>query len=160
MKKIDLGQTITILANLGVIVGIAFLAAELNQANRIGRYNAENARRSQFIEIDSSAMEYSEMYAKLQAGDVELTPSEQVQALMFARQLVNSWEDAESAYEAGLLSEETHQIAMKDPSVVLKETPGLAPFLAYLLDVYYGDANDRSSVAREIAKALGRKDSN
>ena len=33
MKKIDLGQTITILANVGVVVGIAFLAFELRQNN-------------------------------------------------------------------------------------------------------------------------------
>jgi len=31
MKKIDLGQSITILANLGVIAGIAFLAFEVRQ---------------------------------------------------------------------------------------------------------------------------------
>jgi hypothetical protein len=33
MKKIDLGQTISILANLGVIAGIVFLAFELRQNN-------------------------------------------------------------------------------------------------------------------------------
>ena len=33
MKKIDLGQTMTILANLGVIAGIAFLAYEVRQNN-------------------------------------------------------------------------------------------------------------------------------
>ncbi|MDH3276443.1 MAG: hypothetical protein OEM99_18080, partial [Gammaproteobacteria bacterium] len=31
MKKIDLGQMVTILANLGVILGIVFLALELQQ---------------------------------------------------------------------------------------------------------------------------------
>jgi len=31
MKKIDLGQTITILANIGVIAGIVFLGYELRQ---------------------------------------------------------------------------------------------------------------------------------
>ena len=35
MKKIDPGQTITILANLGVIAGIFFLAVELQQNNRL-----------------------------------------------------------------------------------------------------------------------------
>lgn len=34
MKKIDLGQTITILANVGVIAGIVFLGIELNQNTR------------------------------------------------------------------------------------------------------------------------------
>ena len=33
MKKINLGQTITIIANLGVIVGIVFLALEISQNN-------------------------------------------------------------------------------------------------------------------------------
>jgi len=33
MKKMDLGQTITILANIGVIAGIAMLAVELRQNN-------------------------------------------------------------------------------------------------------------------------------
>ena len=35
MKKINLVQTITILANLGVIAGIFFLAVELHQNNRL-----------------------------------------------------------------------------------------------------------------------------
>lgn len=35
MKRIDLGQTITLLANLGVIAGIVFLAFELQQNNRL-----------------------------------------------------------------------------------------------------------------------------
>jgi hypothetical protein len=33
MKKIDIGQTIQILANIGVIAGIVFLAVEVQQAN-------------------------------------------------------------------------------------------------------------------------------
>ena len=35
MKKIDLGQSITILANLGVIAGIVFLGIELRQNNEL-----------------------------------------------------------------------------------------------------------------------------
>lgn len=35
MKKIDFGETITIVANLGVIAGILFLAIELQQNNRL-----------------------------------------------------------------------------------------------------------------------------
>lgn len=35
MKKFDFGQTITILANIGVIAGIAFLAVEIQQNNRL-----------------------------------------------------------------------------------------------------------------------------
>jgi hypothetical protein len=35
MKKIDVGQFIAILANLGVLAGIAFLAVELRQSNEL-----------------------------------------------------------------------------------------------------------------------------
>jgi hypothetical protein len=35
MKKLDLGQAITILANIGVIAGIVFLALELRQNNEL-----------------------------------------------------------------------------------------------------------------------------
>lgn len=35
MKQIDIGQTISILASIGVIAGIVFLGLELNQNNRL-----------------------------------------------------------------------------------------------------------------------------
>ncbi len=41
MKKIDLGQTIGIFANIGVIAGIIFLAVELQQNNQLLRSEAE-----------------------------------------------------------------------------------------------------------------------
>ena len=44
MKKIDLGQTITILANVGVITGIVFLAVELNQNNALLESEARATR--------------------------------------------------------------------------------------------------------------------
>ena len=53
MKKIDLGQTITILANIGVIAGIAFLAVDLRQNNELMRAaarDAQNARIQEYVE--------------------------------------------------------------------------------------------------------------
>ena len=44
MKKIDLGQTITIFANIGVIAGIVFLALELQQNNELMQVAARDAR--------------------------------------------------------------------------------------------------------------------
>ena len=53
MKKIDLSQTITILANIGVIAGIAFLAVELRQNNELMRAaarDAQNTRIQEYVE--------------------------------------------------------------------------------------------------------------
>ena len=44
MKKIDLGQLVTILANIGVIAGIVFLALELRQTQRSMAAQAYQAR--------------------------------------------------------------------------------------------------------------------
>ena len=43
MKKIDLGQMITILANIGVIAGIVFLGFELRQNQLVGRAQTQTA---------------------------------------------------------------------------------------------------------------------
>ena len=57
MKKIGLGQTIQILANIGVIAGIAFLALEVHQNNQLlaadasfNRFNVERERRTRVME--------------------------------------------------------------------------------------------------------------
>ena len=57
MKKIDLSQAISILANIGVIAGIVFLAVELRQNNQLleaevsySKYNSDFERRQRIIE--------------------------------------------------------------------------------------------------------------
>jgi len=57
LKKLDLGQTISILANVGVIAGIVFLAVEVQQNNELlatqARYERDAIARSgnlRFIE--------------------------------------------------------------------------------------------------------------
>ncbi len=56
MKKLDLGQTISILANIGVIAGIVFLGFELRQNNvqlasqsRMNFYEMRSALETDFI---------------------------------------------------------------------------------------------------------------
>ncbi len=44
MKKIDRGQTVSILTNLGVIAGIVFLGIEIQQNNELMVNEAERAR--------------------------------------------------------------------------------------------------------------------
>ena len=44
MKKIDVGQTVSILANLGVVAGIVFLAIEIGQNNELMKAEARDAQ--------------------------------------------------------------------------------------------------------------------
>jgi len=79
MKKIDLGQAIAILANLGVIAGILFLAIELQQNNRLldaqVSYNLLQNRTETRDEIYFNP-EFAAFRFKVESGE-ELSPVEQ-----------------------------------------------------------------------------------
>ena len=70
-----INQWLNLGASIGVIIGLIFLIIGLNQSNRIASYAAEHSRRNQFIELNTIRIENSDVYAKLQSGDVDLTPS-------------------------------------------------------------------------------------
>ena len=149
----SINKWLTLVVNIGVLVGIIFLVLELDQANRISRYESENARRSQFININSNMIEHAEMYAMLQGDATNLTPAESVKALMMARMLMNNWSDAESAYNYGLLSEATLVVTLNDVPVTLSEAPGLLPYIAYLY-YSYGQSINNSLVNQRMADVL------
>jgi len=94
MKKIDPGQAIAILANLGVIAGILFLAIELQQNNELLAAQARGAladRRTQFVEMVSSNPSLAAIVVKVRNGSA-LTEIEQLQFRMLGRRLFMSFE--------------------------------------------------------------------
>ena len=82
MKKIDLGQTITIFANIGVIAGIVFLAFELQQNNNLlttqARATLMAARLSQQEAVSRNVGGLAEILVKVSSGD-SLTDLERYQ---------------------------------------------------------------------------------
>jgi hypothetical protein len=72
MKKIDLGQTISILANIGVIAGIGFLALEVRQNNELMSGEARRSRtessESAFRTIAENA-DFAEIFVKAGQGE-------------------------------------------------------------------------------------------
>ena len=81
MKKIDFGQTISILANVGVIAGIVFLGIELRQNNELMAAQARQAsfeNNRQFAEYLFENPDLAEILAKVEAGE-ETSPAEDIQ---------------------------------------------------------------------------------
>ena len=74
MKKIDLGQTIQILANLGVIGGIVFLAVEIHQNNELLSAQVRSTRMEHRSAISNTLLENPEVIELL--GKQESTLSE------------------------------------------------------------------------------------
>jgi len=78
MRRINLGQTVTILANLGVLVGILLLVYELNQNREMMRSQTRDSIAEMLINLlalEASDPRISEIYVKRASGE-PLTPVE------------------------------------------------------------------------------------
>ena len=96
MKKIDLGQIVTIFANIGVIVGIAFLAVEINQGNRLARLQMRNDIAETTVALSFNGVSTDIARLIVRARDLgSLTPEEQV---MLDRLMDGVWRHRENIY--------------------------------------------------------------
>jgi hypothetical protein len=94
LKKLDLGQTVGILANLGVIAGIVFLGVELQQNNALLEAEARLAQAERGEEIFDDMIrnaEFAAAVSKLQSGE-EFSPVERVQLTAFLSRLFRGWQ--------------------------------------------------------------------
>ena len=81
MDKIN--KWLTLVANIGVLVGIIFLSLEINQSNRIAERDARSESVAQEFELQKSFIKNAEVSAlmlKLSSGETDLTPLEEFQA--------------------------------------------------------------------------------
>ena len=93
MKKIDLGQTINSLANLGVVVGIVFLAIELQQntsAQQSQMRLSQSERETEVIEEFFRNPLLNGAYVKFASGE-PLSPEEDLALSSYALRVFVSW---------------------------------------------------------------------
>jgi hypothetical protein len=112
MKKIDIGQTISIFANIGVIAGIVFLGIELDQNNDLlaaqARYDLIVRRADMNDTFNDPRM--LEILWKYETGK-SLTPVERSALYNVTAKLVEMWEWQYHEYTAGMLTLEQLPIA-------------------------------------------------
>ena len=108
MKKIDLGQTIGILANMGVIGGIGLLALELAQNNDLLTAQARSTRAAIRNEIRTIYLQNPDLIQVLyQAKRGEtLTEEENYQLRALMGITLNNLQYVYVEYQEGLISEE------------------------------------------------------
>ncbi|MGD8324960.1 MAG: hypothetical protein PVF50_11405 [Gammaproteobacteria bacterium] len=94
MKSFDIGQMISILANIGVIAGIAFLAFEIHQNNELleaqARFNHKETRANLLGEFESNP-ELARITVKAKKGE-GVTAEEQLQLNAYNDKRFVSWE--------------------------------------------------------------------
>ena len=130
MKKIDLGQSITILANLGVIAGIVFLAFELQQNNQLleaqvsySKYTVEYERRRRMIENSGGI---TDIAVKNRRSE-ELTATEAYRLDVYLNDLLFNMEWQYEEMRAGRLDES--DLDLRIWRQLLSATPGLEELL-------------------------------
>ena len=107
MKKIDLGQAITILANAGVLAGLLLLAFELNQNHEMTRAQTRSEISRQitdFLGGVAGDAELASLMRRAQAGE-ELTVDEEWQYFLLWSANVRFWENIHYQYRQDLFDE-------------------------------------------------------
>jgi hypothetical protein len=110
MRKIDLGQTITILANIGVIAGIVFLALELRQ-NTVAVQGATYQALSDGISSQYSGVAHDpvlgQALARVYRGDPnpEFSAGENSQIIWYYNALIQRLENSYFQWQTGLVDD-------------------------------------------------------
>jgi len=131
MKKIDLGKIFTILANVGVLAGIIFVAFEIRQSNRIAVGTTSYELNRHFMGINELYITNSDLLSLAVAlADERFTPQDGEQrelAEAYARRLLNNWVAIEDGYDNGIVSESLYLMAKEDVKALIKKRPGVVP---------------------------------
>ena len=129
LKKIDLGQSLTILANLGVIAGILLLAYELNQNRQMmqaqTRHELASSIANQLLTISVNG-EYVEFIHRVESGE-PATGVEQRRYYGYAFARLRYWEDAHYQYRVGLF-DEGEFVAQRESWREVIRQPGMRDF--------------------------------
>jgi hypothetical protein len=126
MKKLDLGQTIGILANIGVIAGIVFLAIEVKSANDANRLQSAYASAEGFNQLNLMLASDSVLSRIFVVGMADPDRLNNVEAAQFAnlmRAIVNQGSETWTQYRLGLIDDAQWQFSANQIAQILS-TPG------------------------------------
>ena len=130
MTKTNLSQSIAIAANIGVIIGIAFLGVEIRGSTvatqAASLHTASELDQSFLIEIGSDA-ELSRIWTAYVGEPEALTDDEKTQATFLFAALMRRLENILLQYELGALSEDGWQ-SRRGLFAGIANTPGFAVF--------------------------------
>jgi hypothetical protein len=113
MKKIDLAHGISVLANLGVVAGIIFLAVEISQNNVLLASQARTNRLAVLKESTSVRLNNPDLrraYRKAIEGE-QLSPEEQELVRLYLFNVFNNWHYTYQEYRVGLLDARELRVA-------------------------------------------------
>jgi len=113
--KIDLGQTVGIVANVGVLIGILLLVYELDQNRQMMKAQTRNAIAETLVNLRFSEANNPDIVRvqNLASQGEELTPVERGQFIAHWSAHFRYWENVNYQYRAGLY-EDAEYVAQRE----------------------------------------------
>lgn len=130
MKKIDLGQTLGLFANLGVIAGILLLVFELNQNRDMMRAQTRNELSrglNDVLSLTISDADLTDITVRADAGE-PLTAADALRIAMRHELSTRYWENVHYQYRQGLYDESEFSRHADTMAAVLARTPSLVRY--------------------------------
>lgn len=139
MKKIDLGKTISILAYVGMIAGLIFVAVEIGRNNEM--LAAQNrAERADFRQRPSEQLlnnpRIAQALYKGRRGEA-LSDDERSVLYTYYNYAITSWEYLWMEYDAGLLTIE--ELGIDGRKRLFGSWPGISERWPLMSDLYHPD---------------------
>ena len=155
MNSENVNKWLTLTANLAVLVGIVFLALEIQQANRIAISTTELEIRQNFISLNEFVLTndgVANILAKATHPDAEFTDAEIEKAYAYCAAAINVWVSIEIGFEQGLVSIDTLKMVNEDITSTISYYPALGSYYRDFLDDY--PSYDSSQVMSKLAQEL------
>ena len=130
MKKLELGQTLGLIANLGVIAGILLLVFELNQNRDMMRAQTRNelARGlNDYLSLTINDADMADMYVRANTGE-SLTGPDALRPRMSLELGFRYWENVHYQYRQGLYDESEFSRHVDTMVAVLGRTPSMVRY--------------------------------
>ncbi len=140
-----LNTWLTLIANVGVLAGIVFLALEIQQSNRIAIATTDLGIGDGFNSFNEAVYEDKDMsvlLARAMSPGTEFSPDEEVALRLWLYVFLNTHVSAETAYINGLATENTYDGNFRDARSVYERYPGLHPILRGVVDNFLESAGD------------------
>ncbi len=131
MKKINLGQTVSILANFGVLVGIVFLAIEVRHASNSTDLQTIESVQNGWVGLNDAIVSDPQVARAFIVGlynPAALSDVEAVQFSMYLRMFTNQVDRVKQHRNLGLVPDTMYQIALQQLAALM-DTPGGRQFL-------------------------------
>lgn len=151
-------EWLQILASLGVLAGLVFLAVEIQQSNRIAIASTEITLRESWGSSNETVYTNpvtAALLAKARHADADFSDAELEMLAYFLGRIMNIWRGVDKAYAQEMVTRDTFNTAIEHMKWTIDTYPGMRPQFEDHVNAYPSMAD--SELARELMQYLAEK---